>query len=444
MKLGKWSVMLLVLVALILSAATGCTEARSDEEILLDRIDSIKVKIYLTLKVAVGRTGTSPEIREVGEKLKHYLSRSQGPSGSADQDLKEVMIELGQFLWQARRLGAEIFASGQDDELEMVSPLLLPDSVPPELAAALDHNAEHALLAAALTFAKLQILPHGNGPIPVAPELLLYEAWHTDADALRIPGMPPLVKLLKTQIYGTQKLCDLAAAEALSHPSPDQMDADLFFTETLVDLGRKTIELEDEDAALRLNAVISGMSHLNTATCYFRRFQTDDARVHLKSAVDLADMAGAPKHRTAYIHAYLDYHDGKYEQVEAHLQVIEAADIDEEERAQVAEIRGYFEERDDGRFAGFYDAAFFLSLGSEIAYGEFEKSGALEEVKNIPMLRDLQALGGRLGELFHESGARLQDKAEDWMEALPWQDTDEEAPAESSEDVEVSDDDLDD
>jgi hypothetical protein len=220
MPLPRHSALLLSL--LLPAAALGFWGKKTDEERLKGKLDSLKVHLYLAGKAAVTKTAGSDEAKAVKDRLlamvggaartvKGLQGKDAGPVEEAAPGLSlKDIAGLGKALWDMRAVGQQVLA-GDKGELPPVLPVLLtPLGVSPELVSRLDRPTDHAALFVALALVKL----HPSSPVPIAPEIILYEGTQMDPALVKIPGFRPQLHGLKAYTLAMSGMCDLAGKEA--------------------------------------------------------------------------------------------------------------------------------------------------------------------------------------------------------------------------------------
>ncbi len=205
----------LALVAASLLTACQCGR-KSDEARLKEAVDHTSVHLYLALKLALTQGGQDPDVLAAREQVQAVLRASSAlwgkgarPEGAKPVELDpRVAARLGLSLLKLKGQGAELLRSGRDEQLAPVTgPLLALVSKGPPLQ--LDRSVDHALLLTGLFFLK----SHPRSPVPIPEQVVLYEAYRTQPDALPVAPVAPLLRAMKAFIYSTHQLCDLAEAK---------------------------------------------------------------------------------------------------------------------------------------------------------------------------------------------------------------------------------------
>ena len=394
---------LCLLLGLLVCNGCLCSKEKTDEEILKERIDTSSVKMYLTIKVAILRSSDSPEVAEAREQLMKLLGSvsSAHKADRADSGLSlGDLAQAGTSLWALRSLGAELLEGNKDDELDPILPKLLdPDKLTPELTEMLNANTEHMLLLT--TFFVLK--GHPRSPVPIPAPVLLYEAYKTDPDTLKLPGAAPVAHALKAYIYGMEELCDLSSkhSAALSKTGPKD-SAELLGTGAK-GLGLTAPDLSPDDQK-RFHAWLRVVGHGSACLCHRKRGDDDKFLQELEHLIEAAGDAGASDEDLAYLRAYLAYRQEKFDQVKVQLDIlIKSEKTSETERKHLQEIAAYFEKREDGSLAKYYDKAFFAKFIYKIGKQEVERTGIIAQAEASPVGQTLNTFSTGLGQLLDQT-----------------------------------------
>jgi hypothetical protein len=392
-------------IGLLVAAGGGCTR-KSDEAILRERIDSTPVHLYVATKIAVTRSEGSPEVREARRRLEEvqavlerYRASRQGhdsppvlaaAAGERVELRPQDLARLTAALWALRSEGQQIVRSGREDALSPVLPVLLPHGgLSPGLAEILDTNMEHALTLAVLTALKF----HPRSPVPVPEEVLLYEAWMTHPEGLRLPGMAPHVHAIKAVAYGTNELCDLAAAEAAQLPAPRAATDPTAMTASLQRLTGGRGALDAEQATM---VAASGrlLAHGITALCYFQRREPAPARRELAQFIEAAHASGVPPTETAMVRAYLAYENGDRPGARRALEEARAnPNLPSDERAQIDALQRAMESGDNGTVQRQFNRARLTALTLRFGYESLERAGLFRALQDSEAVRTLVDYG---------------------------------------------------
>jgi hypothetical protein len=389
---------------LLLGSVAGCRcgAKKTDEERLRERIDTTTVHLYVALKIALTKSGASPEVTATRATLLRLVAASaevyaHGTAGTAPPvdaaaalrdaaDLTRDVASAALALYALRAEGAEIVRGEREDELPPVLPgLLAAGSASPELLARLDANGEHALLL----FAFFVLKTHPKSPVPIPDELVLYEASRTDAATLRFVGLRPVARSVKAWIYGNATLCDLAAREAAGIPE----SGDAAWRAALRDDFRvlRAPDAPGDAELAKLHAATRGLAHGEAAVCYFDRDEQAKADVELQELVDAAEEAGLPPEDIAPLRAYLAWRHEDFAGAKRHLQLARtSALLDARDREAIDDLIAYLDARDP-RFGEHFDRAYFAVFAARLFLNALERAHVVDQLAGTPLYRQTRA-----------------------------------------------------
>jgi hypothetical protein len=386
--------MIAAVLLLVTGGACDCDcEEPTEEERLREMVDTTSVHLYVAMKVAVTKTGADPETRRARERLLETLIAMRRLAESrSDEDTDESVEEavsrtlgtagdavaLARAMYELRGEGAEIVRTRNEDALSPLLPIVLAERAP-HLLPYWDMNTEHAVLLLALFTLKF----HEKSPAPIPAEVLLYEAWMTDAGTMRLPGLVPPVRAVKAHLYAQVELCDLANAESNALAEGDR--------ETRRDDIRATLETlgatPDDEGVRALAAGSRALAHGSTALCYMDRGEDEKGREELQRFVDAAEEFGTLPEDTALLRAYLAYHQGDIPATRRYLEQGKQSQLlDERDRQDVDELIVYLRDGGDrDALTDFYDRAFFTTFTVRLLFRQLERSGVTEDLEETPV-----------------------------------------------------------
>lgn len=415
------ALLVLLIAALALLDGCGCRK-KSDEEKLRATIDASPVHLWLSAKIALHPDTEDEKTREARKSMLSLIEAAQKKDAAAVDIGPKEAATIAVALWELRGLGKEAF---KKDKRDVPKPILVPllfakTKDPPKgaeqaLAEILDANTEHALFLIGLTIAKI----HPKLAVPVPPEILLYEAWWSDAKDLPLQTLAPTVRSFKAYIYGTSELCDLAEKEASAVPS----DGNLFSNEALAHdlkvLTGEEVKLPKE-APDQVGAAMSAIANGATALCYFKRDEPEKANPPLRRTLDSADRLGIEGREIDFLRGYVECADGDAALGEKKLKKIVADKAAPSRLRDAAEILVERCGKGKGPMAKALDRLALASALSMIALHHLEESGALDSLAASKLARTIVGLttvvSGSLDRA--KSSIPTYDKAKDGVKGL--------------------------
>lgn len=390
--MGRW------LLVLALLGACDCGE-KSDEEILRERIDTSTVHLYAAAKNAVV---DDAELGRTILGLVSVVTGGHGPRGSAPSTASRARIAtdvvgLARGLLSLRETGQAIVRGEQDEGPPLIPTLLGGDG--PSINASTDH----ALLFVGLWAFKM----HPRSPVPLPDEILLFEASRIDADELTMPELETPVHALRSWVYATHELCDLAKRDADALEDRDRDSLRRLF----VGVGGDELTGDQTRAT---DAGMTALAHGGTAYCYFGRDEPEKAREELQAFVDAAEEAGATEADLALVRAYLAYHADDLADARRQLELAKTATwMDDERREEIDELIEHLDRDDTGILDRYFDKVFFAQFVARTVFREVERAGVLDAVAETEVVRTT----GAFVEIAARSVGGVERAAEDAREA---------------------------
>lgn len=315
MKSARHASLLLSIAALVVLPSCTCRKPTDDEK-LRALIDTTPVHLWLSAKIAARADDTAPkETLEAKRALGALVvaARHKERPKVDPNDAASIAIAL----WQMRGFGKEALRKFDPKAPPPILAELM--HAPEPLREVLDPNLEHALFLVGLSVAKV----HPKLAVPVPPELLLYEAWATDASKLTLPSLAPIVRSTKAWVYGNAELCDLAEREGSAVPE----SGDLFLekpleSDLLVLLGRP-VDV-DGRALQQAGAAFATLANGATAVCFFQRGEPEKANPALRRVVDTAEAHGVRSREQRFLRGYVECATGDPKRGDEALRAVEA------------------------------------------------------------------------------------------------------------------------
>ncbi len=301
-----------LLVLWVPAVALGFWGKKTDEERLKEKLQSLKVQLYVTGKAAVTKTAGSDEAKVVRERLLGVVGGAAGtvkaaqagqegaPAAGVGMTVKEVAA-LGKALWDMREVGKEVL-SGDKGELPPLLPVVLgPLGVAPELVSRLDAPTDSAVLFVALALVKL----HPESPVPIPTELILYEGSRTDPTRVKVPGFAGQLHALKTYTLAMSGMCDLAEKEARALDALGPATDPKQLAEGVKLLTGKEVTLSPAQL-VAVNEATQVLAQGSLALCFFSREAWDKGQVALGRFLDVAERSGLDEPELQVLRAYVD------------------------------------------------------------------------------------------------------------------------------------------
>ncbi|MFL5348414.1 MAG: hypothetical protein ACJ8AT_26760 [Hyalangium sp.] len=394
----------LLLVLLLPAVALGFWGKKTDEEKLKDALDSLKVHLYLAGKAAVTKTAGTEEAKAVKDRLlavaagaTHTVQGLQGKEGAAPEgpklSLKDV-AGLGKALWDMRAVGKQLLEEDKDSLPPVLPVLLTPLGVEPELLALLDRPTDHAVLFVALTLVKL----HPDSPVPIPPELILYEGSRMDPAQVKIPGFTSELYVLKAYTLAMSGMCDLAEKEALRldalglAPDPAQAAAGVKL------LTGKELSLSPEQLG-SVEAATQVLAQGSLALCFFGRGAWEKGQQALGRFLEAADRAGIDEPELHLLHAYVECSSKLPEKGKARLAALaKRKALSEDTRDDVESLQRACEQADAEGMQKIVGRARLGRVIVSVAWEDLKRSGLLDALGELPWVKAVRDFVTTLGQ----------------------------------------------
>ena len=395
-------------LALFLPAvALGFWGKKTDEEKLKDKLDSLKVHLYLAGKAALTKSAGSDEAKAVKDRLLAMVGGTartvkalQGKEGEAEEaeaapglSLKEV-AGLGKALWDMRSVGKEVLA-GDKDTLPPVLPVVLtPMGVSSELVSRLDRPTDHAALFVALALVKL----HPSSPVPIASEIILYEGTRMDPAQVKIPGFTPQLHGLKAYTLAMSGMCDLAEKEAQALEKLGPVAESSQVSAGLKLLTGKEMALSEAQLSY-MGASTEVLTQGSLAVCYFSRAAWEKGQQALGRFLDAADRSGIDLPELQVLRAYTECGSKTPEKGKARLKALAGrSDLTED----VQDDLKYLEKacgKEDAE--GMQKVVSTVRLGKvivRVTWEHLKRSGLIDALAELEWVKAVRELASTLGQ----------------------------------------------
>jgi len=256
------------------------------------------VHIYVGVKAVIAEADAE-QAKKLRGQLIALLSRIRSAPASAPATSQpstkisaKKLATLAKRLWKVKKRGAELVRSEKDP------PPILPVLLPGVGLAKLDANDEHALLALIFVLAKA----HPKMPLPLPPELMLYEASRARPEKLSLPGAKAGLHAIRAWVFSQHGLCDFAGEEERAF-SKSAKGAEL---DQLITLLPEKLRKLPTGSGKYLAGALSALAAGGTAKCYLSRGDEAKAREKIVQMLDAADKLGIKIAEGELLRAYVE------------------------------------------------------------------------------------------------------------------------------------------
>lgn len=406
-----------LLAALLLPAlALGFWGKKTDEERLADKLDSLKVHLYLAGKAAVTKTAGSDEAKAVKDRLlalvagaSHTVKELQGketegaPADAQGLRLKDV-AGLGKALWEMRAVGKEVLKDDKDSLPPVLPVLLAPVGVGPELLSRLDRPTDHAVLFVALTLVKL----HPDSPVPIAPEIILYEGSRMDVAQVKIPGFAPELYALKAYTLAMSGMCDLAEKEALRLDALEGVSDPAQLTAGVKLLTGKEVALSPKQVA-SVGTATEVLTQGSLALCFFGRGAWDKGQQALGRFLEASERSGIDLPELQILHSYVECGSKTPEKGRTRLEALaKRSDLSEDARDDLKYLQGVCGKADAEAMQKIVSKVRLGKVVVAVAWEHLRRSGLLDALAELEWVKAVRGFVTGLGQGISKVPGNLQ------------------------------------
>ncbi|MBL8685820.1 MAG: hypothetical protein JNK05_41980 [Myxococcales bacterium] len=381
----------------LVAGAASCRRHKSDEELLREKIDCTAVHLYVASKIALFRAPTDPSVQNARAQLivavrsATNLARSihgqPAPQTNTAPPAHLSLADVGRLslaLWELRAEGARVVRSGGDEGVRPVLPALLAtQSAAPAWVTGIDVDTEHALFFTVLLALKFD----ERVPVPIPPEIILYEASRTNPDRVQFRGFETLLHGARAYVFATHELCDLASREA-SALDRQRSDAAALQRSLSVLSGGRSIRAGSDQS---LDVAFRSLGHGASAACYAKRGQEAPMKEELRRFVDSLHALGVPPEETGVIRAFLAHENKDDDGARAALaDARRMRGLDEDTRARIEAMDRALASHDRGAVRRQFDRGQLAVLTARVVYRQLERSGVFDELGQTDAIRGVR------------------------------------------------------
>ena len=378
---------LCVLSLFVLVFLDGCScRKKTDEEILKERIDAMPVHLWLSAKIALGTDDTSKDVKTARTLLLELIDAAieKDPKAGVHQsDASRLARHRPLAAARARKRGVR-------EDPRRRAQAGVASVAEGGLGAGGDPggNLRASLFRVGRPTAKVH--PDDGSPIP--PEILLYEAWWSDVDNMKVKSLGPLVRGFKAYIYGTSELCDLRDKESKQIDSGDLLDADLASDAKL--FGAKSVDITKEEAR-QANAAIAlapRMARPPSVTCSEKSRRRPTRRCTACSTTPTRSASPAP--RSSSSAATSSAPTATRRRVAERFNRSSTTTRPRSRARKHAKAIGLLAGKHGGVLGGVTERVVLGTAVGLLAYEYLDRSGLVDDLKDTPVAR---AIGGLVG-----------------------------------------------
>jgi hypothetical protein len=266
--------------------------------------------------------------------------------------------------------------------------------VGPELLSLLDRPTDHAVLFVALTLVKLQ----PKSPVPIAPEIILYEGSRMDAAQVKIPGFTPQLYALKAYTLAMSGMCDLAEQEAQRLDAlggvtdPAQLAAGVkLLTGKEVTLSRKQVD--------SVGVATEVLTQGSLALCFFGRGAWDKGQQALGRFLEASERSGIDLPELQILHAYVECGSKTPEEGRTRLEALaKRSDLSEDGRDDLKYLQGVCGKADAETMQRVVSKVRLGKVIVTVAWEHLKRSGLLDALGELEWVKAVRGFVTGLGQ----------------------------------------------
>ncbi|MCP4134357.1 MAG: hypothetical protein GY754_25510 [bacterium] len=401
--LKKLSLVLVLVVSVALISGNCKKKKQVDDERIKAKVDNFKVHLYVGAKAAIADAGSDADLKAAKDAIMKMIAGEESGEGLSKLEL----LKSATHLLKLKKTGAELIRSGNDKNIKPILPILLGE----ETSAGYDANEEHARIMFYLALLKF----HPKVPLPIPPEIILYEAYRTDPDALKEKKNAVPFHALKSYVFATNELCDYAAKETeIVFAAPDNKKD---FTAIFDVLSAGGVTLTPEELKY-LTALFEGISHGSVSLCYFKRGEDKKGNESLGRFLDVVENAGLVSPETELLRAYLECGQGEEGSKKAMARLDTLSENEDQGKSlgeQIASVKEYCESSSKAKLGIFRKVA-MAKMVFKVSFQCAEQAGLLKAVEETAVFKKIRSFYNatdtlQTGKSKTPSGEDLKDTA---------------------------------
>jgi hypothetical protein len=407
-------------IALLPLALAGCPKnKKTDEQRLVEDLDTFKVHLYLGLKAVAAAPKSDKKVARARKALAQlYSQTAKQTSQASSQPAAELSLKdlaaLVKTLLTLRGAGKAELEKGKGSELL--------------LGAAIGHpikpkQRDHAITLLAMMVAKL----HPKAPVPIPNGALLYEAWLAETARLDPPQLDMMLRASQALVFARGSYCDLArkhtdliAAKPVKATDPKRLLA-AFIKGTglgrfLTHAGPAGAAIVIVPLALELLPPVSAIiAHAQTARCFDKRDDKKTATSEWRRCANAAQRLGVPPSELAFLRAYVAYRGGKTDELVKQLELAKTSPLlDTRARKDIQTLIAHYKKNGGkrGMFAKLFERAFLASFVAKMTHARLQQAGLYDKLAEIRQVRSAHLFARRVGQAMDKANPKgLLDKA---------------------------------
>jgi len=397
----KTSKYLTAALAAYLMLLTACSDVKTDDERILEEIDSTSVHLALGLKIITSNPNNDPEIATAQKTIEEIFEAAASPERTDGLSFTELG-RLAKIAYQAKELGSTEVSLGKKTDFRFLSNLLFSEQN--ANGATLTVEQDHAITLGIMYMLNL----HPAIPLPISDKTLLYEAWMAGDTKLENNFLDDVLRAAQISTFASNDFCEFAAQKANSLRKNKMKKVDVEKIKAsfsaLTGAGRAAahapeilsfiIPLLLAPAVIELTpGVIRVIAHSQTAGCYERIKNTSEALKQYEYSLDVMEHMGLPEHELALLKASISYKKKDFDTARKHLKTAAKSNLlDERSKQDLVMLSDDLQSPDESLVAKYFGSASLALTMSQIIHQRLVDEGVYDDIRNSEQVKKLEML----------------------------------------------------
>jgi len=390
-----------ITAASILLILTACSEQKTDDERILEEINSTSVHLALGLKIITTNPDNDPEITAAQEKVKEILKASENKGHSDGLSITELG-RLAKIAYQAKKLGAAEVALGKQTDFRFLAQLL--SSEKNTAGDKLTIEQDHALTLGFMYMLNL----HPAIPLPISDKTLLYEAWMAGDTKLENSFLDDVLRAAQISAFASNDFCKFAAqkSENLRKNKMEKVNLENVKESfaALTGAGRAVAHAPEmlgflapiilAPTVIELTpGVIRVIAHSKTASCFERLKNTGEALKQYEYTLEVMENMGLPEPELALLKASISYKKKDFDTTREHLKnAAKSKLLDERSKQNLVTLANNLQSPDESLVAKYFGSANLALTMGQIIHNRLADEGVYDDILNNEQLKSLELL----------------------------------------------------
>lgn len=383
-----------LLIILICIFNLSCSK-KTEEELVLDQLDSIKTELYLSLKILVSKDPYNKDVDKIKKDLGGITRRlDQLESGELSVlENSKLIIEALQTLYKVKGYGQKELKLGKESKLSIL------DIFPTKKLIAKPLELEHAITAISLFLLEFT----NQSPIPTPQEAYLYEAWMGGLGPRFDNVVDPVFRNVQAYVFAKNDYCELAA-KSLNLIDDKNLDlkGDEFTRFIQKSLGVMYVggRTGSPDVMLFM-AAVTMIKHLPwlsrvysnvvVAKCFSDKNEPDRSYPYWITAIETMEAVGFAKGDLVLLKAYLAYQSDDNEELKKHLiKLSQSNSLDQRAQGELKLILDDYNPNKKEVFEKLFQKISLSRTITKLIYQRLKDSGAMKSFVNIKQVKQLR------------------------------------------------------